>query len=90
MTIQTRANIEPEGEPDAQGHLKTVHLSDDSSNELQNPWNADETASETEIDFDASHISQGRTCGRRLADREMVNDLWSESQPPPDHRRYLL
>jgi len=37
MTIQTGANIEPEAEPDGQGHLQTVHLSDDSSDEYQNP-----------------------------------------------------
>jgi len=30
-TIQTRANIQPEMEPDKQADLQTVHLSDDSS-----------------------------------------------------------
>ena len=40
-TIQTRANIEPEMEPDGQGHLETVHLSDDSSDEYQNPYDAE-------------------------------------------------
>jgi len=64
-TIQTRANLEPEAEPDGQGHLETVHLSDDSSDEYQNPFNADETGSETEIDVDASDISEGTTSGRR-------------------------
>jgi len=64
-TIQTRANIEPEAEPDGQGHLETVHLSDDSSDEYKNPCNADETGSETEIDVDASDISEGTTSGRR-------------------------
>jgi len=64
-TIQTRANIEPEAEPDGQGRLETVHLSDDSSNEYQNPCNADETGSETEINVDASDISEGTTSGRR-------------------------
>jgi len=63
-TIQTRANIEPEAEPDGQGHLETVHLSNDSSNEYQNPCNADETGSETEIDVEASDISEETTYGR--------------------------
>ena len=64
-TIQTRANIEPEAEPDGQGHLETVHLSEDSSDEYQNQCNADETGSETEIDVDAFDISAGTTSGRR-------------------------
>ena len=64
-TIQTRANIAPEAEPDGQGHLETVDLSDDSSDEYQNPCNAAETGSETEIDVDASNISEGTT-SRRL------------------------
>jgi len=62
-TIQTRANIEPGAEPDGQGHLETVHLSDDSSDKYQNPRNADETRSETKIDVDASNISEGTTSG---------------------------
>jgi len=64
-TIQSRANIQPEAEPDGQGHLATVHLSDDSSDEYQNPCNADETGSETEIHVDACDISEGTTSGRR-------------------------
>ena len=64
-TIQTRAIIEAQAEPDRQGHLETVYLSDDSSDEYQNPWNADETGSESEIDVDASDISEGTTSGRR-------------------------
>jgi len=63
-TIQTRANIEPEAEPDGKGHLETVNLSDDSSDEYQNPGNADETGSETEIHVDACDISEGTTSGR--------------------------
>jgi len=63
-TIQTRANIEPEAEPDRQRHLATVYLSDDSSDEYQNPCNADETGSETEMDVDTSDISEGTTSGR--------------------------
>ena len=64
-TIQTRANIEPEADPDGQGHLETVHLSHDSSDKYQNPCNADETGSETEIDVDTSDISERTTSGRR-------------------------
>jgi len=64
-TIQTRANIEPKAEPDGQGELETVHLSDNSTDEYKNPCNADETRSETEIDVDASDISEGTTCKRR-------------------------
>jgi len=64
-TIQTRVNFEPEAEPDGQGHLETVHLSEDSSDEYQNPCNADETGSETEIDVDAADISEGITSRRR-------------------------
>jgi len=44
-TIQTRANKEPETDPDRPGHLETVHLSDHSSDEYQNPCHADETGS---------------------------------------------
>jgi len=65
-TIETRANIEPEAEPDGQGHLETVHLSDDSCDVYQNPCNADITGSETEIDVDPSDISERTTSGRRL------------------------
>jgi len=63
-TIQTRANIEPDVEPGRQRHLETVHLSDDSSHEYQNPCNADENGLETEIDVDAFDISEGTTSGR--------------------------
>jgi len=63
-TIQTRANIEPQAEPDGQRPLETVHLSDDSSDEYQNPCNADETGSETEIDVDAFDIFEGTTSRR--------------------------
>ena len=36
-TLQTREFIEPETEPDGQAHQETVRLSDDTSNEYQNP-----------------------------------------------------
>jgi len=64
-TIQTRANIEPEAEPHGQGPFETVHLSHDSSDEYQNPCNADETGLETEIDVDTSDISERTISGRR-------------------------
>jgi len=64
-TIQPRTNIEPEAEPDGHGHFETVHLSDDSSNEYQNPCNVEETGSETEIDIDAFDISEETTSGWR-------------------------
>jgi len=65
MTIQTRVNIEPEAQPDGHGHLETVHLSDDSTDEFKNPFNPDATKSENEIDVDASDISEGTTSTRR-------------------------
>jgi len=65
ITIQTRVNIEPKTEPEGQGQLETIHLSDDSSTKYQSPCNADETGSETEIDLDTCEISKGTTSGRR-------------------------
>jgi len=65
MTRQTTENIEPETESDRQRHLETVHLSDDGSDEYQNPCNADQTGSESEIDGDPRDISDGTTSGRR-------------------------
>jgi len=46
-----------------EGHLETVHLSDNCSDEYQNLYNADETGSESEIDVDASALSQGTISG---------------------------
>jgi len=95
MTLQMRANIEPGVEPDWQGHSETVHLSDDSSDEYENPCNADETGSETEIDVDTFDISEATTSGRRhraqaSRSQEKGQPPWCESQTPPNHRRYLL
>jgi len=64
-TIQTRANIEPEAEPDGQGHLETIHLRDHSSDEYQSPCNADQTQLEKEFYVDAMDSSEGTTSGRR-------------------------
>ena len=46
-TIQTTAYTEPEMQPDGQGNMKHVHLSDDSTNEYQISYLADETELET-------------------------------------------
>jgi len=40
-------------EPDGQDHMETVALNDESSYQFQNPCNAEETRSETEIYVDA-------------------------------------
>jgi len=45
---------------------------------------ADETGAETEIDVDATDISEGTTSGQCLVDREMGSHLWSQSQLPLD------
>ena len=72
-------NIEPEAQPDGQAHLETVHLSYNSSDEYQNPGNADETGSETEIIFDASDISEGTTSGRHH--RSQASSRQANDQP---------
>jgi len=64
-TIQTRAFIEPETEPDGQAHLEPVRLSDDSSDEYQNPDDNDEIDSETEVDSETLDIVEGGASGRR-------------------------
>ena len=64
-TIQTRVNIKPETEPDEQPHLETVLLSNDRSHEYQNPGNANETGSETEMYVNARDIFEGTTSGWR-------------------------
>ena len=64
-TIQTREFIEPETEPDGQAHLKTVSLSDDSSDEYQNSDDPEETDSETELDSQTLDIAEGAASRRR-------------------------
>jgi len=54
------AKIEPEMEPQMQVHLETVHSSDNSTEEYQNPGSADKTGLETEIHVHSSDISQGK------------------------------
>ena len=60
--------------------METVHLSDVSSDEYQNPCNADETGSETEIDVDAFDISEGTTSRRRH--RSQVSHRQGKGQRP--------
>jgi len=64
-TIQTRAFIEPETEPDGQAHLEPVRLSDGSSDEYQNPDDNDEIDSETQVDSETLDIVEGGASGRR-------------------------
>jgi len=59
--IQTRLGIKPEMQPDGQGHFEPLHFSDDSHDEYQNSCNADENGLETEVNVDASDISEGPT-----------------------------
>jgi len=47
-TIQTTTYTQPEMEADGQGHMETVPLSDDSSDEYQMSQSGDETEPETE------------------------------------------
>ena len=64
-TIQTGEFIEPETEPDGQGHLEKVHLKSDSSDQYQNPDDPEETDSETEPYSDPFHIAEGVGSRRR-------------------------
>jgi len=84
------ANLDLMIEPDSQVHLETVRLRDHSRDEYKAPCNADQTGAETEIDVDATDISEGTTSGQCLVDREMGSHLWSQSQLPPDQSKYLL
>jgi len=79
MTIQTRANIEPEAEPDGQGHLETVHLSDDSvmstkTHAMQMKLDRRLRSMLTPLTFPREQHPDSVIGRRRLADRERVND----------------
>ena len=63
-TIQTGEFIEPETELDGQAHLETVLLSDDSSDEYQNPDYPEETDLETELDSETLDIAEGAASRR--------------------------
>ena len=63
-TIQTGEFIKLETEPDGQAHLETVRLSDDSSDEYQNPDDPEETDSETELDSEILDIAESAVSRR--------------------------
>jgi len=60
-TLQTTAYSEPEGEPDAQQQIATVHLSDESRDEYQNSRRSDETESDTEPDAEDNDVPDDNT-----------------------------
>ena len=60
-TLQTTVYSELEGEPDAQQHIATVHLSHESSDEYQNSRRSDETESDTEPDTEDNDVSDDET-----------------------------
>ena len=64
-TIQTTAYTEPETEPDGQGHIEAVPLSDDSSDEYQASYQGDETEPDTEPDIEELDSADGTPSGRR-------------------------
>ena len=68
-TIQTTAYTEPETEPDGQGHMEPVHLSDDSSDEYQMLHLANETEPDTEPDLEDLGSADERTSRRRRGPR---------------------
>ena len=76
-TIQTTAYTEPETEPDGQGHIEAVRLSDDSSDEYQASRQGDETEPDTEPDIEDLDSADGTPSGRRreslAADRQGNN-----------------
>jgi len=77
-TLQTTAYSEPEGEPDAQQQIRTVRLSDESSDEYQNISRSDETESDIELDAEDNDVPDNETgsgsCHRSpTADRGQAN-----------------
>jgi len=60
-TLQTTAYSEPEGEPDAQQQIATVHLSEESSDEYPNSRRSDETESDTEPDAEDNDVPDDDT-----------------------------
>ena len=50
--MQTTANTEPEIEPDGQGDMEPVHLSEDSSNEYHASDHGEESEPDTEPDVE--------------------------------------
>ena len=102
-TIQTREFIEPETEQDGQARQETVRLSDDSSNEYQNPDNLEETDSETELDSEPLDVAEGAPSMRRelpqaAENRRTTVRIWTTSglqevalinRTPAAHRRII-
>ena len=102
-TIQTREFIEPEKEPDEPAHLETVHLSDDSSDEYQNPDDPEEPDSVTELDSETLDLAEGaasRRCdwpqaadNRRTTVRISITSETHEvalvNRTPTAHRRVI-
>jgi len=77
-TLQTTAYIEPQGQPDAQPHIETVYLRDDSSDEYQNSRRSDQTESDTEPDAEDNDIPDDDTAPgtrrrSRTTDRRQAN-----------------
>ena len=78
----------PKTEPDGQAHLETVHLSDDSSDEYQNPDDPEETDSETELDSETLDIAAGAASrGVSCHKQPTIAGRQCEFRPPPDHKR---
>ena len=78
-TIQTIEDSEPETEPDGQGHIEAVPLSDDSSDEYQVSCQGDETILDTEPDIEELDSADGTPSGQRresqVAERQGSNRL---------------
>ena len=64
-TIQTTENTEPETEPDGQGYIETVRLSDDSSDEYQASRQGDVTDPDTEPHAEDHDSAANTPSGRR-------------------------
>jgi len=73
-------NTEPETEPDRQGHIETVRLSDDSSDEYQAAHQGDETEPDTEPDVEdhdsADNTPSGRGRESQAAGRQGNKRAW--------------
>jgi len=64
-TIQATENTEPETETDGQGHIETVRLNDDSSDEYQASPQGDETEPHTEPDVEDHDSADNTPSGQR-------------------------
>jgi len=87
-TLQTTAYSEPEGEPDAQGQIPRVHLSDESSDESWNSGRSDESESSAEPEAEDNNvpdndIRSGSRHRSRTADRRQANTRVSTIRVSP-------